>query len=83
MRPAGTADVRRSLAGPLAVAVVAEALGLGDTDPRTVLDWYAAIVGSVSALAGEHQSAGTGTSSRDQIVTELRKLIIGQRPLPQ
>ena len=69
MRPAGTADVRRSLAGPLAVAVVAEALGLGDTDPRTVLDWYAAIVGSVSALAGEHQSAGTGTSSRDQVVT--------------
>ena len=30
MRPAGAADVRRSLAGPLAVAVVAEALGLGD-----------------------------------------------------
>jgi cytochrome P450 len=68
MRPAGTADVRRSLAGPLAVAVVAEALGLGDTDPRTVLDWYAAIVGSVSALAGEHQSPGTGMSSRDQVV---------------
>ena len=52
MRPAGAANARRSLAGPLAVAVVAEALGLGDTDPATVLDWYAAIVGSVSALAG-------------------------------
>src|SRR5215471_15881189 len=69
MRPAGAADVRRSLAGPLAVAVVAEALGLGDTDPRTVLDWYAAIVGSVSALAGEHGSAGTGAGSLDQVVT--------------
>src|SRR5215469_7005391 len=57
MRPGGAADVRRSLAGPLAVAVVAEALGLGDTDPQTVLGWYAAIVGSVSALAGEHGSA--------------------------
>jgi cytochrome P450 len=67
IRPAGAADVRRSLAGPLAVAVVAEALGLADTDPRTVLDWYAAIVGSVSALAGEHGSAGTG--SREQVVT--------------
>ena len=54
MRPAGAADARRGLAGPLAVAVVAEALGLGDTDPATVLDWYAAIVGSVSALAGDH-----------------------------
>jgi cytochrome P450 len=68
MRPAGAADVRRSLAGPLAVAVVAEALGLGDADPRTVLDWYAAIVGSVSALAGEHGSAGAGTGRRDRVV---------------
>ena len=58
MRPDGAADARRGLAGPLAVAVVAEALGLGDTDPATVLDWYAAIVGSVSALAGDH---GPGT----------------------
>ena len=68
MRPAGAADVRRSLAGPLAVAVVAEALGLGDTDPSTVLGWYAAIVGSVSALAGEHGAAGTATGSLDQVV---------------
>jgi cytochrome P450 len=69
MRPAGAADVRRGLAGPLAVAVVAEALGLGDADPRTVLDWYAAIVGSVSALAGEHGSATAETGGRDRVVT--------------
>src|SRR5215467_1328977 len=68
MRPAGAADIRRSLAGPLAVAVVAEALGLGDTDLSTVLGWYAAIVGSVSALAGEHGAAGTTTGSLDQVV---------------
>jgi cytochrome P450 len=53
MRPAGTGDIRLGLAGPLAVGVVAEALGLGDTDPATVLGWYAAIVGSVSAMVGE------------------------------
>jgi cytochrome P450 len=68
MRPAGAADIRRSLAGPLAVAVVAEALGLGDADPSAVLDWYAAIVASVSALAGEYGSARTGTGSLDQVV---------------
>jgi cytochrome P450 len=68
MRPAGSADVRRGLAGPLAVAVVAEALGLGDTDPATVLGWYAAIVGSVSALTGEHGSAGAEAGSLDQSV---------------
>ena len=69
MRPAGAADVRRSLAGPLAVTAVAEALGLGDADPQTVLGWYAAIVGSVSALTGERGSAGTGTGGPDQAVT--------------
>jgi cytochrome P450 len=66
MRPAGAADARRGLAGPLAVAVVAEALGLGDTDPATVLDWYGAIVGSVSDLAadrGEVGVAGAGAFS--------------------
>jgi cytochrome P450 len=57
MRPAGASDARRGLAGPLAVAVVAESLGLGDTDPATVLGWYGAIVGSVSALTGDHGQA--------------------------
>ncbi len=65
MRPGGAADLRRGLAGPLAVAVVAEALGLGDADPATVLDWYAAIVGSVSALTGEHSPARPGDDARE------------------
>ena len=65
MRSGGAADLRRGLAGPLAVAVVAEALGLGDADPATVLDWYAAIVGSVSALTGEHSPARPGEDARE------------------
>jgi len=65
VRPAGTADLRPSLAGPLAVAVVAEALGLGDADPATVLEWYAAIVGSVSALAGDQGTAPGGEDARE------------------
>src|SRR5439155_4588798 len=68
MRPDGAADLRLGLAGPLAVAVVAEALGLGDADPATVLGWYAAIVGSVSALTGEHGSARAEAGSLDQAV---------------
>ena len=44
----GRAELRRELAGPLSVAVVAEVLGLGDTDAATVLSWYAAIVDAVS-----------------------------------
>jgi cytochrome P450 len=50
---AGHAELRRSLAGPLAVAVVAEALGLGHTDPQAILSWYDDIVGAVSAMAGQ------------------------------
>ena len=64
VRPGGAADLRRGLVSPLAVAVVAEALGLGDADPATVLDWYAGIVGSVSALAGEHSPAPPGEDAR-------------------
>jgi cytochrome P450 len=67
MRPDGTADLRRGLAGPLAVAVVAEALGLGDTDPATVLGWYAAIVGSVSALAGDQGGPAQGDVRREKV----------------
>ena len=46
--PPGRAEVRRGLAGPLAVAVMAEALGLRDADTASVLRWYDAIV-SVTA----------------------------------
>jgi cytochrome P450 len=61
---AGQAELRRGLAGPLAVAVVAEVLGLGDTDPQVILAWYDEIVGAVSALAGESgQDGGQGTGA--------------------
>lgn len=46
----GTAELRRAFAGPLAVAVVTEALGLAGTTTDTVLSWYEAIVRSVSDL---------------------------------
>ena len=39
------------MAGPLAAAVMAEALGLGQTDPATVLGWYDGIVAAVQAEA--------------------------------
>jgi cytochrome P450 len=50
LSPDGGAELRRALAGPLAVAVMGEVLGLGDTDPATLLSWYDAIVAGVSAL---------------------------------
>jgi cytochrome P450 len=57
LQAAGMAELRRGLAGPLAVAVVAELLGLAETDPAVILRWYDAIVGAVTALSGQ---AGRG-----------------------
>lgn len=51
LKPAGAAELRRGLAGPLAVAVVAESLGLAGVDAATVLTWYDAIVGAVSDIS--------------------------------
>jgi cytochrome P450 len=50
IRPARAAELRSEVAGPLAVAVVAEALGLVEVEPATVLSWYAAIVHAVSEV---------------------------------
>jgi cytochrome P450 len=49
--PDGRAELRRGLAGPLAVAVVARSLGLAGAEAATVLRWYDAIVSGVSGVA--------------------------------
>ena len=58
IEPRGTAELRRAVAGPLAVAVMAEVLGLGQGDPGTILTWYDGIVAAVQA---EGAAAGRGS----------------------
>ncbi len=48
---AGRAELRRELAGPLSVAVIAESLGMANADPAVIMGWYAAIVAGVSAIS--------------------------------
>ncbi|MGW4566529.1 cytochrome P450 [Streptomyces sp. NPDC004561] len=50
IRPRGGAELRREVAGPLAVAVVAESLGLVGADAGAVLSWYDSIVSAVSDI---------------------------------
>ncbi|MFQ3561349.1 cytochrome P450 [Streptomyces gramineus] len=50
LEPSGAAELRRTFAGPLAVAVVTEALGLAGATTDTVLAWYDAIVRAVSDI---------------------------------
>jgi cytochrome P450 len=58
IEPLGAAELRRAVAGPLAAAVMAEVLGLGQADPATILTWYDGIVAAVQA---EGAAAGRGT----------------------
>ncbi|MCB0997787.1 MAG: cytochrome P450 [Acidimicrobiales bacterium] len=51
LAPRGEAELRRQLAGPLAVAVVARSLGLERLDPAQLLAWYDAIVAGVAEIA--------------------------------
>jgi cytochrome P450 len=53
--PAGAAELRRELAGPLAAAIVTHALGLQEAGATEVLGWYDAIVASVTEI-----TAGNG-----------------------
>jgi len=51
LTPLGRAEVRRDLAGPLAVKVVAAALGLRETEPVVFLGWYDEIVAAVDRVS--------------------------------
>jgi cytochrome P450 len=51
VEPEGRAELRRSLAGPLAASVVAHALGLEGADTAQILGWYDAIVDAVTGVA--------------------------------
>ncbi len=51
LRLRGRAEIRRDLAGPLAVRVVAAALDLLDVEPGVVLGWYDEIVAAVDRVS--------------------------------
>ena len=76
IEPRGAAELRRAVAGPLAVAVMAEALGLGRADPIRVLAWYDGIVATVQAEAAAAQAVGTaGTAAFSELADSLREVI--------
>ena len=81
IEPQGMAELRRAVAGPLAVAVMAEVLGLGQADPGTILAWYDGIVGAVQAegAAASRGAAADGPTSGitafGQLAASLREVI--------
>jgi cytochrome P450 len=64
LAPTGAAEIRRDLAGPLAVKVVAAVLELLDTEPATVLGWYDEIVSAVDRISAGGE---VGPGARDAV----------------
>jgi cytochrome P450 len=76
--PRGEAELRRAVAGPLAVAVIAEALGLtGRADAATILSWYDDIVAATTAQAGRTAQPATMPESAgfSQLAAHLHETI--------
>lgn len=71
IEPAGSADLRRELAGPLAAAVVMHALGLVRVDRGAVLGWYEEIVASVSGIAAGEAPTAAGTAALEDLATAI------------
>ena len=60
IEPFGRAELRRSLAGPLAASAVAHALGLEGTDTERMLGWYDRIVDAVTGVAAGEEVTPAG-----------------------
>lgn len=68
LRPAGHAEIRRGVAGPLAAAVMAWSLGLPGDETDRMLVWYDAIVAAVDDISAGRQPGPAAEAA----VAELR-----------
>ena len=76
IEPLGAAELRRAVAGPLAVTVMAQMLGLGRAEPAQILAWYDGIVAAVQADgASPAESASLAESASRQV--EAGRQVVG------
>jgi cytochrome P450 len=80
LAPAGRAELRAEFAGPLAVEVMADALGLTGIDPATVRSWYAALVESVSEVTAGRPATTAGAAAVEALRTHIPLDVEGLRP---
>ena len=69
--PAGVAELRRELAGPLAAAIVTHALGLQAAGAAEVLGWYDAIVASVTEITAGNGPTEAGRRGFEALRTAM------------
>lgn len=73
--PGPTAELRATIAGPVAAGVVAHSLGLDGDDDATVarlLGWYREIVASVSGIAEGRTVTAAGAAAMAELGASLR-----------
>ena len=80
LAPAGAAELRGELAGPLAVAVVTEALGLDGVDAATVRSWYGAFVDAVSAITAGGDAPMAADEAYRLLTAAVEEAIGASRP---
>lgn len=67
----GRAELRTSLAGPLAVDTICRFLGLNDVDPAEVLQWYSEIAAAIVGLTLGHPIPAAATAA----IAEIRNRV--------
>jgi cytochrome P450 len=77
LAPAGAAELRRAFAGPLAAAIVTQALGLGREEVADVLAWYDAIVASVTDITAGQGATAAGAEAYAHLSERLQAVIEG------
>ncbi|MBB4907754.1 cytochrome P450 [Actinophytocola algeriensis] len=73
--PRGAAELRADFAGPLALSVVADALGLTGVDASAVRTWYAALVASVSAVTAGSPPTPEGAAAFRELGEHVHRTI--------
>jgi len=77
LAPGGSAELRRTFAGPLAAATITRALGLARDEVPTVLGWYEAIVAAVTEITEGGEAPRSGRDAFDRLRDKLRDVIAG------
>ncbi len=74
-------ELRTQLAGPLAVQVMIDVIGLIDTDPNQLLSWYRAIVEAVNMISAGSPAGMAALEAMEELAEKVQISTDGSRLL--